>query len=335
MAGRGQPPPAVRPQPPTPQLSGARRGGRSAAAVPPPLPTNQPSLQHAPPPATILHDMFSTCVARGIAAKLVYKTVGGKVEMSLYCSTAAVSTSQKQGRKRPDNERRRLKREAWIQRRASSKPGSTTAAAAETAFSGCEDISSGARAAGAAAATTVRSPTQKGAPAACGAATAATPPQAWAWEQRSGLVVLARRVQGSPMESPETSRNPDGPSELNISMSSLAEERETDGVSEIALCGKEQPPTYAVAAARATTAPVVESPGHKALVGLDTEERAQPAFRPPPTPPPWSKHFSSHHMRVLCTSCFAGNRETRNAKCSDCYQVEREEYKKRREAVQK
>ena len=129
MAGRGQPPPAVRPQPPTPQLSGARRGGRSAAAVPPPLPTNQPSLQHAPPPATILHDMFSTCVARGIAAKLVYKTVGGKVEMSLYCSTAAVSTSQKQGRKRPDNERRRLKREAWIQRRASSKPGSTTAAA--------------------------------------------------------------------------------------------------------------------------------------------------------------------------------------------------------------
>jgi hypothetical protein len=118
-------------------------------------------------------------------------------------------------------------------------------------------------------------------------------------------------------------------------MSSLAEERETDGVSEIALCGKEQPPTYAVAAARATTAPVVESPGHKALVGLDTEERAQPAFRPPPTPPPWSKHFSSHHMRVLCTSCFAGNREIRNAKCSDCYRVEREEYKKRREAVQK
>jgi hypothetical protein len=50
--------------------------------------------------------MFSTCVARGIAAKLVYKTVGSKVEMSLYCSTAAVSASNKQGRKRPDNERR-------------------------------------------------------------------------------------------------------------------------------------------------------------------------------------------------------------------------------------
>jgi hypothetical protein len=157
--------------------------------------------------------------------------------------------------------------------RASSRPGSTTAAAAETAFSGCEDISSGARAAAAASVTTVRSLTQKGVPAACGAATAApataapataaTPPRAWAWEQRSGLVVLARRVQDSPMESPETSRNPDGPSELNISMSSLAEERETDGVSEIALCGKEQSPTYAVVAARATTAPVVDSPGSK------------------------------------------------------------------------
>ncbi len=71
-------------------------------------------------------------------------------------------------------------------------------------------------------------------------------------------------------------------------------ERETDGVSEIAVCEKEQPPTYAVAAARATTAP-----------------------------------------GVLCTYCFAGNREIRNAKCSDCYRVEREEYKKRREAVQK
>jgi hypothetical protein len=35
--------------------------------------------------------MFSTCVARGIAGKLVYETVGGKVETSLYCSTAAAT----------------------------------------------------------------------------------------------------------------------------------------------------------------------------------------------------------------------------------------------------
>ena len=77
--------------------------------------------------------------------------------------------------------------------------------------------------------------------AACGAATAApataaTPPRAWPWEQRSGLVVLARRVQYSPMESPETSRNPDGPSELNFSMSNLAEERETDGCIDTESC---------------------------------------------------------------------------------------------------
>jgi hypothetical protein len=57
--------------------------------------------------------MFSTCVARGIEAKLVYKTVVGKVETSLFCSTAAAapaattSVSQKKGRKHPDNERQK------------------------------------------------------------------------------------------------------------------------------------------------------------------------------------------------------------------------------------
>jgi hypothetical protein len=90
MEGKGQPPPAAWPRHPTPQLPGARRGGQSAAAAattvlqPPPI--SQSSQQHTPSPATILHQMFSTCVARGKAAKLVYKTVGGKVEASLYCS---------------------------------------------------------------------------------------------------------------------------------------------------------------------------------------------------------------------------------------------------------
>jgi hypothetical protein len=54
-------------------------------------------------------------------------------------------------------------------------------------------------------------------------------------------------------------------------------------------------------------------------------------FRPPPTPPPWSKFFSSHHKRVLCTECFAGNREICNDKCSDCYRSEREVLKKKKE----
>jgi hypothetical protein len=58
-----------------------------------------------------MKNMFNTCVVRGIAAKLVYRTVGGKVETSLYCSTAtpaapvveAASILPKRGRKRPDN----------------------------------------------------------------------------------------------------------------------------------------------------------------------------------------------------------------------------------------
>jgi hypothetical protein len=96
MEGKSQPQPAEWPRHPTPQLPGARRGGRSAAAAttvlqPPPI--SQSSQQHTPTPATILHQMFSTCVVRGIAAKLVYKTVGGKVETSLYCSTAAATAT--------------------------------------------------------------------------------------------------------------------------------------------------------------------------------------------------------------------------------------------------
>jgi hypothetical protein len=84
MVGRGQPPPALQPRHPNPTLPGVRaQSAAAAAAVLPPPPTNPSSRQHAPLPATILHQMFSTCVARSIAAKLVYKTVGGKVETSL------------------------------------------------------------------------------------------------------------------------------------------------------------------------------------------------------------------------------------------------------------
>jgi hypothetical protein len=140
MAGKGQPPPVTRQSLPTPQQPGVKRGGRSAATAPLLPPASQSCGQHAPPPATVLYDMFRTCVARGIAAKLVYKSVGGKVETSLFCSTAAAtpaaatpaaatpaaaaaSISQKKGRKRPDNERRNMRREAWHQRRCVSQPG--------------------------------------------------------------------------------------------------------------------------------------------------------------------------------------------------------------------
>ena len=180
-AGKGQPPPAARQILPTPQQPGVKRGGRSAATAPLLPPASQSSTQHAPPLATILHDMFSTCVARGIAAKLVYKTVGGKVETSLFCSTAAAtpaaatpaaaipaaatpaaaiptaatpavatpaaaaSISQKKGRKRPDNERRKMRREAWQQRRCVSQPGIVRAASSKAAAVSEEDFSSVAR----------------------------------------------------------------------------------------------------------------------------------------------------------------------------------------------
>jgi hypothetical protein len=139
MGGTGQPPPEARPHVPTPQLPGVRRGGRSVAAaaatvlLPPPI--SQASHQHAPPSATILHQMFSTCVVRGIAARLVYKTVRGKVETNLYCSMAAAASpataasgSQKKGRKRPDNERRKMRRESWLQRRTVLQPDYVSAA---------------------------------------------------------------------------------------------------------------------------------------------------------------------------------------------------------------
>ncbi len=105
-------------------------------------PSNQPGQRAATaPPATVLHNMSSTRVARGNAAKLVYKTVGGKVETTLYCSTAvstpaaAASGSQKKGRNCPDNERRKSRREAWLQRRTVPRPDlESTAATAASAL---------------------------------------------------------------------------------------------------------------------------------------------------------------------------------------------------------
>jgi hypothetical protein len=110
--------------------------------------------------------MFSTCVARGIAAKLVYKTVGGKVETSLYCSTsastpsAAANISQKKGRKRPDNERRKMRREAWLQRRTVSQQDLVNTAA--TAASALEERLSSRVYTAAVAATSAKETVQAG-----------------------------------------------------------------------------------------------------------------------------------------------------------------------------
>jgi hypothetical protein len=185
--------------------------------------------------------MFSTCVARGIAAKLVYKTVGGKVETSLYCSTAAstpeaaaavASRSQKKGRKRADNERRKMRREAWLQRRTVPRPDLVSTAA--TAASGLEESHSSGVCTSAVAATSGQETGQAGGPAAPGTAltvpvmAAATPPRAWAWEKHDGLVVIARRLQMEPQESPEMAPGPEAGCELNLSMSSWSEDRELE-----------------------------------------------------------------------------------------------------------
>jgi hypothetical protein len=231
--------------------------------------------------------MFSTCVARGIAAKLVYKTVGGKVETSLYCSTAAAtaaaaaSGSQKKRRKRPDNERRKMKREAWLQRRTVSRPDNVSAAtaaaataaakaaataaakaaataAAATAATALEEVvlSSGVRAA-AVVDTLTQDPGQGGGPAAPGTAStvpataAATSPRAWAWEKREGLVAIARRLRTGPLESPEMARSPEGLCDLNLSASRWSEDRELEDQWD----GMGSSPTYAAAASKALTAP--------------------------------------------------------------------------------
>jgi hypothetical protein len=106
--------------------------------------------------------------------------------------------------------------------------------------------------------------------------------------------------------------------ELNLSISSWSEDRELEDK----CSGLGSPLTYA--AAKVLTAQAAAASGPAA---------ASVYYRPTLTPPPWSKHFSCHFRRVLCTVCFAGNREIWNAKCSD--RVEREERKKQKECLMK
>jgi hypothetical protein len=121
------------------------------------------------------------------------------------------------------------------------------------------------------------------------------PPQAWAWEPRKRLVVVARRV----LESQEIVREPEVIGDLHLSLCSFMEERETETAdfSE----KRRSSPTFATATAKqieagntavsipAEAAPSTEEERKKAVV---------PVYRPPPTPPSWSRHFSSHRARV-------------------------------------
>jgi len=254
--------------------------------------------------------MFSTCVASGIAAKLVYKTVGGKVETSLYCSTAAAtpaaaaSGSQKKRRKRPDNERRKMKREAWLQKRTVSRPDNVCAATAATAATALEEVvlSSGVKAA-AVAATLTQDPGQGGGPAAPGTAStvpataAASSPRAWAWEKREGLVAIARRLRTGPLESPEMARSPEGLCDLNLSASRWSEDRELEDQCD----GMGSSPTCAAAASKALTAPAAT-----AATAEPVEEGAELLYQQQQTSAPWYCQFchcSNHPLRKFCTMC--------------------------------
>jgi hypothetical protein len=286
MAGMGQPPPAVRPRHLAPFLPGVR--GRSAAAATglPPPPINTVSSQCSPLPAAILHEMFNTCVAKGIVAKLVQKTVDGKVEISLHCSTmtsaaaaAAVSATPKRKRKRPDNERRKMRREAWRQR------FSPAAVAAAATSAPCPMMA-------AAAVPTEPVPVQPAATA------AAAPPQAWALEKRDGLIVIARRMRKQLPESPETTRASEGARDLNVSSGSWAEEREQEEFFE----EMKSPPTFAAVAAKAPAAAREEWSEE-----VEREEYAEPVAEAKRCPVclssntnPEKNNFSDF---IMCNSC--------------------------------
>ena len=147
-------------------------------------------------------------------------------------------------------------------------------------------------------------------------------------------MVVARRVQEARVESPETVRRAENIGDLNISLCSEKEEPATEEGSEMLDIGELlKSPSYVAAAARGKAAQesaALEVPATEEWT--EEEERAEgvgpePVYRPPPTPPPWSRHFSNHPLRVLCTFCFAGNRETRNSRCSDSFRAQREKFR--------
>jgi hypothetical protein len=118
---------------PPPTWAGVVRKGHPATSQGPD-PYSSSGMQQIPSHATILQQMFQSCVARGIAARLEFKTECGAVETRLVCQTStAASTCRKQGRQRPLNQRRRQKHEEWLLRKKSMQTAASTAAAATTA----------------------------------------------------------------------------------------------------------------------------------------------------------------------------------------------------------
>ncbi len=142
-----------------------RRGTTLPLGQPPSHTPPGPASRHPPPLSAHILQLYKDCVARGIWAKLVFETSGGREEYSLFCSpqprdaataaatraaataaattaaaaaaatTAAAVASHRVGKKkrRPPNQRRRerarRRREAWIERRNCNSTISATTAA--------------------------------------------------------------------------------------------------------------------------------------------------------------------------------------------------------------
>ncbi len=47
-------------------------------------------------------------------------------------------------------------------------------------------------------------------------------------------------------------------------------------------------------------------------------EKKEAEAKSPPAPPPWSKYFPKNSLRVICSTCFAGNHHVRAPYCVHC-----------------
>ena len=50
-----------------------------------------------------------------------------------------------------------------------------------------------------------------------------------------------------------------------------------------------------------------------------TPSRPMPAYRAPPTPPPWSQHLPKHPCKVICYLCLADSHYTHYNQCETCH----------------
>jgi len=268
--------------------------------------------------------MYMRCLENGGWCRLVLEGRKERQNFKIDCrepapavttvtTSACPATRRRKRANRPTNprrqERERRRRAAWLERRESrQQPGPlTTSTPSEQQPSEQQPLEQPLEQQPSAAAIAATASVRKGARVA-------------AVERRASARALTlARTRGS--DDPEGLRSPEEISPLEISW--LSGEREEPEDEEKEPEGEEKEPE---GEEKEPDGEEKEPEGQEKEPEerVETEEGAEPVFRPPPTPPPWSIHFSSHPRRVLCTFCFAGDRDTFNSKCANCYRVERE-----------